>query len=172
VVCVSWIDAKKYVEWLSSKTGQQYRLLTSSEWEYVARAGTQTTRAWGKSPSRACEQTNVADLAASGKFSDWLVHDCNDDYIYTSPVTALKENTFGIAGLMGNVFEWVEDCWNESYSGAPDDGSAWVEGECSSRILRGGSWFSQPQYVRSAFQNHFDSNHRASTFGIRVARDL
>lgn len=172
VACVSWADAKKYVEWLSGKTGQRYRLLTSSEWEYVAREGTQTNRDWGRASDETCAQTNVADLSASSKYPDWKVHDCNDGYIYTSPVTTLKENALGVAGLMGNVFEWVEDCWNENYQGAPDDGSAWVEGECGSRILRGGSWYSQPRYVRPAFQNHFDSDHRASTFGFRVARDL
>jgi formylglycine-generating enzyme required for sulfatase activity len=95
-----------------------------------------------------------------------------DGYLYTAPAEAFKSNGFGIYATLGNVFEWVEDCWNDSYRGAPDDGSAWTQGDCTRRLLRGGSWYSQPQYVRSAFRNHFDRNSRASTFGIRVAREL
>ena len=74
--------------------------------------------------------------------------------------------------MLGNLFEWVDDCWHDSYRGAPTDGSPWTQGDCTDRALRGGSWYSRPEYVRSAFRNHFDRATRASTFGIRVAREI
>jgi serine/threonine-protein kinase len=172
VTCVSWVDARKYVDWLARKTGKNYRLLSSAEWEYVARAGTQTARSWGDDPDTACWLTNVADQATRDHYPGWEIHNCMDGYLYTAPAEAFKSNGFGVYATLGNVFEWVEDCWNDSYRGAPDDGSAWTQGDCTRRLLRGGSWYSQPQYVRSAFRNHFDRNSRASTFGIRVAREL
>ena len=95
-----------------------------------------------------------------------------DGYVYTAPMENFEPNEFGVYATLGNVFEWVEDCWNNNYQGAPTDGSAWIEGDCAKRLLRGGSWFSQPKYVRSAFRNRFNSDARASTFGFRVAREL
>jgi formylglycine-generating enzyme required for sulfatase activity/serine/threonine protein kinase len=172
VTCVSWEDARRYTDWLAQKTGKNYRLLSASEWEYIARAGTDTARSWGNDPEFACLLTNIADQATQDNYPGWEIHDCMDGYVHTAPVEDSKPNEFGVYGTLGNVFEWVEDCWNDNYQGAPQDGSAWTEGDCTKRSLRGGSWFSQPKYVRSAFRNRFNSDARASTFGFRVARPL
>jgi serine/threonine-protein kinase len=172
VTCVSWEDARGYTDWLAKKTGKDYRLLSASEWEYMARAGTDTARSWGNNPSIACQLANIADRATQDNYPGWEIHDCMDGYVYTAPMENLKPNEFGVYATLGNVFEWVEDCWNNNYHGAPTDGSAWTEGDCTKRLLRGGSWFSQPKYVRSAFRNRFNSDARASTFGFRVAREL
>ena len=172
VTCVSWEDARRYADWLAKKTGKDYRLLSSSEWEYIARTGTNTARSWGDNPNFACQITNIADQATQDNYPGWEIHNCMDGYVYTAPVEGFKPNDFGVYATLGNVFEWVEDCWNDSYRGAPSDGSAWTQGDCTSRLLRGGSWYSQPRYVRSAFRNRFNRDYRASTFGIRVAREL
>lgn len=172
VTCVSWEDAQYYTDWLTKKTGNDYRLLSASEWEYIARAGTDTSRSWGDAPKLACLQTNVADQATQDTYPGWEVHDCKDGYVHTAPVKDLKPNEFGIHATLGNVFEWVEDCWNDSYQGAPSNGSPWIEGDCSKRSLRGGSWYSQPKFVRSAFRNRFNADVRASTIGFRVALEL
>ena len=172
VTCVSWGDAQRYTDWLTKKTGKDYRLLSASEWEYIARAGTDSARSWGNNPDIGCQLTNISDQATQETYPGWEIHDCMDGYVYTAPMEALKPNEFGVYATLGNVFEWVEDCWNDSYQGAPSDGSAWTEGDCDKRSLRGGSWFSQPKHVRSAFRNRFEPAARASTFGFRVAHQL
>ena len=127
VIKVSWEDAKAYVEWLSEKTGEGYRLLSESEWEYVARAGTTTQYWWGED----YYDQNRANCRGCG--SRW-------DDRQTAPVGSFPANPFGLHDVHGNVEEWVEDCWNDSYNGAPTDGSAWVSGDCGHRVLRGASW--------------------------------
>ena len=168
VVCVNWDDAKAYVGWLSEKTGQAYRLLSESEWEYVARAGTGTSRYWGEGESGQCRYANGAD--ASTNF-DWRTG-CNDGHAETSPVGSYEANGFGLHDVLGNVLEWVEDCWNESYAGAPTDGSAWESGDCSLRVLRGGSWYDLPRRLRSANRLWNPTGLRNNFVGFRVARTL
>ena len=172
VTCISWTDAQAYVEWLSRKTRKSYRLLSSSEWEYVARAGSQTAQIWKEQAASACMVGNVADQSADKRYPGWQVFDCNDNYANTAPVGSFEPNAMGIFDMAGNVFEWVGDCWNDSYQGSPTDGSAWMTGNCGLHVLRGGSWFSQPRYLRAAFRNRFESGHRSSTFGFRVARRI
>ncbi|MEE9491894.1 MAG: SUMF1/EgtB/PvdO family nonheme iron enzyme [Gammaproteobacteria bacterium] len=172
VTCVSWKDASQYASWLAKKTGKDYRLLSASEWEYTARAGADTARNWGDDPDTACQYTNIADQTTQDDYPGWKIHNCMDSFVNTAPVEGFKANKFGLYATLGNVFEWVDDCWNNNYQDAPNDGSAWLEGDCTNRLLRGGSWFSQPQYVRSAYRNPFKPDTRASTFGIRVAREL
>ena len=140
VVCVSWNDAKAYVRWLSGKTGKEYRLLSEAEWEYVARAGTGTARYWGEGESGQCRYANGADREAKRHNSGWTVADCDDGYYRTAPVGSFQANEYKLHDVLGNVWEWTEDCWNESYTGALSDGSAWRSGNCSRRVLRGGSW--------------------------------
>jgi formylglycine-generating enzyme required for sulfatase activity/tRNA A-37 threonylcarbamoyl transferase component Bud32 len=171
VICVSWNDAQAYVHWLSNKTGETYRLLSASEWEYVARARLDSPRLWDMLNS-ACDSANVADLASEQRYKGWEIHDCWDDYVHTAPVGSFKANNYGLYDMLGNVFEWVQDCWNSNYLWAPTDGSPWIEGDCEHRVLRGGSWFSMPRYVRLAFRNRYDANYRSSSFGFRVARVL
>lgn len=172
VTCVSWYDAKSYTRWLAEKTGSKYRLLSESEWEYVARGGTTTARQWGNAPSAACLSANVADSTGAANYPGWNVHDCDDKFIYTSPVATFEANSFGLYDTLGNVFEWVEDCWSDNYTESSADGYAWVDGKCDDRVLRGGSWYSRQNFVRSAYRNRFSPDHRSSSFGFRVAREL
>ena len=172
VTCVSWHDAVAYAAWLESATGESYRLPSSSEWEYVARAGSSGARWWGSQLDDGCNGGNIADRSAAEEYSDWSVAECDDGVVHTAPVGRFDANAFGAHDTLGNVFEWVADCWNPTYAGAPTDGSAWLEGECDKRVLRGGSWFSRAEFVRVAYRNRFVAEHRSSSIGFRVARDL
>ena len=158
VLNVSWNDAKAYVRWLSGETGEAYRLLSESEWEYVARAGTTTEYWWGNDIGRSRASCN-------GCGSRW-------DHKQTAPVGSFSPNPFGLYDVHGNVWEWVEDCWNGIYAGAPRDGSAWESGNCGRRVLRGGSWYNNPRYLRSAIRNWYTTGNRNNNAGFRVARTL
>ena len=124
VIKVSWRDAVAYVEWLSARTGKRYRLPSEAEWEYAVRAGTETAYSWGNEIGR-----NRANCDGCG--SQW-------DNEQTAPVGSFSANAWGLHDMHGNVWEWVQDCWNDSYQGAPTDGSAWESGDCSRRVMRGG----------------------------------
>ena len=171
VTCASWNDAKAYAAWLTSKTGHHYRLPSASEWEYAARAGGAAVQPWPDAAT-ACAGANVADQSAVRRFPGWAAFACDDGYVFTAPVGTFRPNTFGLNDMLGNVFQWTEDCWNPDYAGAPADGSARTSGDCSERELRGGSWFSNPAYVRANYRNHFGADYRTSTVGIRLVRDL
>ena len=142
VINVSWKDAKSYVSWLSRKSSKPYRLLSESEWEYVARAGTLTRRWWGDDIGEidACRYANVYD----GQFK------CSDGHRNTSSAGSFAANRFGLHDVLGNVWEWVEDCWNGNYASAPSDGRAHTSGDRRGHRLRGGSWNVLPWGVRSA----------------------
>jgi len=172
VTCVSWSDAKAYANWLSTKTGQRYRLPSASEWEYAARAGAETPPLWGPDGQGACADANVADASAGRRYPGWAVFPCDDGYAYTSPVGTFKANAFGLSDMLGNVLQWTEDCWHESYAGAPVDGSAWLDGDCAAHELRGASWFSSPSYVRADYRDRFPADYRTSSVGIRLVRDI
>ena len=172
VACVSWRDALDYTTWLSHKTGQHYRLASASEWEYAARAGSAAPRPWSKNVESACSSANVADWSAGQRYPGWKVHPCNDGYVYSAPVGSFAPNAFGLYDMLGNVFEWVQDCWHSDYRGSPSDGSAWASGDCSQRDLRGGSWFTTPAYVSVAARNHFQENYRSNSIGFRLVREL
>ena len=162
VMNVSWEDAQAYVQWLSRETGQRYRLLTEAEWEYVARAGTTTDRYWGQGEAGQCRYANGDDDDAP----------CPDGYEFTAPVGSYQPNAFGLYDVLGNVTEWTEDCWNLDYSGAPVDGSAWRSGDCSRRVLRGGSWNYGPWVLRSALRSGGSAGYRDDDHGFRVARTI
>ena len=172
VTCTSWNDAIAYAAWLSAKTGQRYRLPSASEWEYAARAGGAAVQPWSADGGDACASANVADQSASHRYPGWAVFACNDGYVQTSPVGSFKANSFGLNDMLGNVFQWTEDCWNADYKGAPIDGAARKDGDCAERELRGGSWFSSPSFVRANYRNHFGVDYRTSSVGIRLARDI
>ena len=158
VINVSWDDAQEYVAWLSQQTGQRYRLLSEAEWEYVARAGSSTAYSWGNGIG-----SNRANCDSCG--SQW-------DIRQTAPAGSFAANAFGVHDMHGNVWEWVEDCWNEGYAGAPADGNAWRSGECSERVLRGGAWYDIPGDLRSAKRDRRATGERGTPFGLRVARTL
>lgn len=223
-VCLSWNDAKAYVQWLALKTGKSYRLPSEAEWEYGARAGTTTARYWGDSADQACGYANVADKTAKSlipgtsaedplyKCADssgevlysnhknggincqciskcpticngsncrnevnWRIHDCTDDYAYTSPVANFHPNAFGLYDMIGNVWQWTADCWNfynQIHNQAPNDGSAMKTGDCQKRILRGGSWNNSPEFARSAKRLWHSEWSHYNDIGFRLARTL
>ena len=158
VVRVNWYDARRYVEWLSAKTGETYRLPSESEWEYAARAGTDTAYSWG-------DEIGSGNANCHGCPSQW-------EGSRTAPVGSFAANAWGLHDMHGNVWEWVEDCWNRNYRGAPTDGSAWESGKCSRRVKRGGSWGSVPSRLRAAFRGWSGPRIRSSGDGFRVARKL
>ncbi|WP_158639264.1 formylglycine-generating enzyme family protein [Elioraea rosea] len=174
VVCVSWEDAQAYARWVSGQTGQRYRLLTEAEWEYAARAGTKTRWWWGESEAEQCRHANGADettLAQLSGASGWTVPPCTDGFAYTSPVGRFLANRFGLHDMVGNVVEWVEDCYRHSYVGASADASqANTTTGCGSRIARGGSWLSGPQTLRSAIRDGVPASIRMNYGGFRLAR--
>ena len=158
VIRVSWEDAVAYTKWLSEQTGERYRLPTEAEWEYAARAGSVTAYSWGNEIG-----SNRANCDGCG--SQW-------DNRQTAPVGLFSPNGWGLHDLHGNVWEWVQDCRNESYRGAPVDGSAWESGDCSQRVLRGGSWYSSPWFLRSAVRSRDGTSSRGDDIGFRVARTI
>ena len=172
MVCVSWDDVRAYASWLSRRTGERYRLLSESEWEYVARAGTRTARYWGEGESGQCGHANGADASAKRQYSYWAAASCDDGHVRTAPVGSYGANAWGLHDVLGNVWEWTGDCWNESYAGAPSDGSSWERGACSNRVLRGGSWRNSPRYLRSAYRDGLFTGYRSLYNGFRVARTL
>ncbi len=172
VVDISWEKAKEYVAWLTKITGKSYRLLSEAEWEYVARGGASTSRYWGDT-AKFCKFSNSGDLSAREYFWDLYVTKCHDGQIFSAPVGSYQPNDFGVYDILGNVYEWTEDCWHPDYDRAPVDGSAWVDGdECHIRVLRGGSWFTMPQDLRASFRLWFEKVDGADIFGLRVARNL
>lgn len=167
VTCVSWYDAGAYVEWLSNKTGQTWRLLSEAEWEYVARAGTTSSRFWGDSALAQCDYANGADQSTELA----LRAPCQDRHAQTSPVGSYKENAFGLYDVLGNVSEWTADCWRGSYDGAPSNGSARLSRPCERRVIRSGSRYMPPQGLRSAHRDKHAPHVRNHSTGFRVARE-
>ncbi|MHC4067735.1 MAG: formylglycine-generating enzyme family protein, partial [Planctomycetota bacterium] len=157
VVNVSWNDARAFVNWLSKRTGQEYRLPSETEWEYAARAGTTARYWWG-------DDVGSNNASCDGCGSQW-------DNKRTAPVGSFDANKFSLYDTAGNVREWVEDCWNSSYEGAPTDGRAWSSGQCQYRVHRGGSFNSYPRDLRSADRSG-NPGHRKDYVGFRVARTL
>ena len=174
VVCVSWNDAKAYIRWLNRELNEQFRLPSEAEWEYAARAGSTSRYPFGNDPSRLCQWGNVADKTPFSGGTSWSDSaDCRDGYAFTAPVGSFKPNAWGVADMIGNVWEWVEDCGHENYARAPVDGSAWVRGgDCDLRALRGGSFLDEPARVRSAFRGRVGAADRGTADGFRLARTL
>jgi len=170
VACVSWDDAKAYVQWLSKQTGFHYRLLSESEWEYAARAGTTTNRYWGDdwANKNACNFANVS--AVKGELDENF--NCSDGYIATAPVGAFRANAFGLHDMIGNLSELTEDCYNNSFKGAPANGNAWLSGDCALRTARGGSWWANVGYVTSWSRYFERADNQSAYYGFRVARSL
>jgi formylglycine-generating enzyme required for sulfatase activity len=164
VINVSWDDASAYAAWLSRKTGKTYRLLSEAEREYVARAGT-TTPFW-LGASIATSQANYDGTVAYGNEST------GEHRGKTLPVGSFQPNDWGLYQVLGNVWEWVADCYHDSYTGAPTDGSAWTSAECSFRVLRGGSWNSSARDLRSANRYWYATDVRRADGGLRLARTL
>lgn len=158
VINVSWDDAKLYVAWLSRVTGKEYRLLSEAEWEYATRSGSNTRYSWGDEPGMGIANCDGCDGAP---------------ILQTAPVGSFRPNTFGLFDMHGNVWEWVEDIWHDSYDGAPVDGSAWLQGgDANYRVIRGGSWHNETDLVRAAVRFERERKVRFDTLGFRVARSM
>lgn len=164
VINVSWNDAQEYVKWLSGKTGKPYRLPSESEWEYAARAGTTTPFFTGN-----CITTNQASYDGTSGYPH-CVPQSKVSLNQTAEVGSHAPNAFGLHDLHGNAWEWVQDCYNATYAGAPGDGKAWIEGECGLRIQRGGAWDYYATYLRSAYRGREAPDYRYPNYGFRVAR--
>ncbi len=170
--CLSWDDAQVYIRWLNGRVRRlvsardshngPYRLPTEAEWEYAARASTTTARWWG-------DGIGIGEANCNGCGSGW-------DGKLIAPVGTFGPNPFGLYDMLGNVWQWVDDCWHESYVGAPTDGSAWQSGDCSKRVVRGGSWSNVPIYIRSASRSKNEAAggdiDYSNYAGFRVARSL
>ena len=166
VVCVSWKDAKAFAAWLSNLSGQEYRLLTEAEWEYAARADTTTAFWWGSTitPAQANYDGNYVYEGGGAKGE------------YRKQTVAVGEfavNPWGLYQVHGNVWEWCEDVWRENYNGAPQDGSAWLQGgNADWHVVRGGAWVDAPVYLRSAVRGRDTAGDRIIVLGFRVGRTL
>ena len=159
VINVNWHDAKGYAAWLSEQTGKTYRLPSESEWEYAARAGTETAYSWG-------DEIGVNRANCDGSGSKWSDRQ-------TSPVGSFAPNGFGLYDMHGNVWEWVEDCWHGNYEGASSDGSAWTSGgHISYAVVRGGSWSDYPRILGSANRSGNWPSDRVDNSGFRLVQDL
>ena len=172
VACVSWEDASAYARWLSQRTGRPYRLLTEAEWEYAARAGSTAERYWGEGEH--CGHANAADQSTRAKVpyaAQWPVASCDDGHGYTAPSGSYAANAFGLHDMLGNLWEWTQDCWNGNYQGAPADGSGRADGECGMRAVRGGSWEDASASLRAAYRVGSPVVIRVHIRGFRVARD-
>ena len=170
---VSWSQAIAYTRWLSAKTGQHYYLPTNAEWEYAARAGLSMNRYFGIAPEEICKYANVYDQTSHREFEfDWEHVPCDDGQVVTASVGSFQSNAFGLYDMIGNVFEWTEDCASPNWRGAPLDGGAWLKGDCSLRGYRGASWLTnEPYYLREGDRFQF-SGARSNELGFRVVRDL
>jgi formylglycine-generating enzyme required for sulfatase activity len=158
VINVSWEDTKPFLAWLSRRTGQTYRLPSEAEWEYAARAGTRTPFWWGRDAGSGRAQCATCAAPPSQP--------------QTAPARSFRPNGFGLYDTAGNVAEWVEDCWNDSYRSAPKDTSPWTMGDCRLRVLRGGNFTSPANAVRSAARFRYDIDVRYYANGFRVAREM
>ena len=163
VINVTYFDAKRYLAWLSKKTGNRYRLPSEAEWEYANRGGTTTTWWWGSKVGK--NHANCKDCE-----SPWS--DGGDAVHGTAPVGSFPPNPFGLHDTAANVFEWVEDCWNKSHKNAPRDGSARTEGNCHYRVIRGGSFYYFSKVARSAYRAKNPPNVKSYWLGFRVLREL
>lgn len=174
VVHVSARDAEAYANWLSGQTGEVYRLPSEAQFEYALRADSQSRFPWGDGPPPAGTGnfTGAGDKSPSGRRWRNAFEDYADGYWGPAPVGSFAANAYGLHGLAGNVSEWVADCWHDGYRRAPDDGRAWLNPGCRTRVLRGGSWASGPSQTRSAWRLQADADTTNARLGFRVVRVL
>jgi formylglycine-generating enzyme len=174
VTCVTVADAEAYLTWLSKVTGHRYRLLHEAEWEYASRAGTRAWRWGGDAPETICRFANGADQsydrARPGEPN--TNKSCDDGYLFTNPVDAFPANAFGLYDMLGNLWQWTADCFTASYAAAPAEASQAVAGgDCGQHIIRGGSWHSYPNALRSAARFALPTDMRSASIGFRVLRE-
>lgn len=172
VVCVTAEDAEAYVKWLTKTTGQRYRLPSEAEWEYAARAGAETPFYWGEDVDDFCDYGNVTDKSAIRKFKGWKGISCDDGVVFTAPVGSYKPNANGLYDMLGNVKEWMADCWNDDLEGIGPTAKARRSGNCNMRVVRGSAWDSYPTVIRLAARDKNNVPTAYHFYGFRVARDF
>jgi formylglycine-generating enzyme required for sulfatase activity len=171
VVCVSYWDGEAFVKWLNKNTGQVFSLPSEAQWEYAARGGSNKKYHYGNSTSQLCQYGNVMDNTPLPNGAVWTKRaKCDDGYLATAPVGQYQPNQFGLYDMIGNVAEWTQDCWNDSYRGAPANGKAWKKGSCAERVLRGGSWDVEPDDLRSADRFRDSASFRGHDIGFRLVQ--
>jgi|AntAceMinimDraft_8_1070364.scaffolds.fasta_scaffold22843_3 formylglycine-generating enzyme required for sulfatase activity len=169
VVCVSLNDGRAFCRWL----GDGYRIPSEAEWEYAARAGTDTAFYWGTGLDEVCRYANGGDLSAARIFEGWNTSSCDDGYAWTAPVGSYLPNRWGFHNLAGNAWEWCEDAWHGSFSGAPPDQGVWGDlGGGGKRVLRGGAWYFEPQDLYVAVRNSHRDYEATNGAGFRVLKDI
>lgn len=174
VVCIGRVDALAFADWIGKTTGKNYRLPSEAEWEYAAAAGARSAYPWGNNSDRGCEYANLYDKSAR-KANDfgWGFVDCDDRYAEIAAVGQFKANKFGIHDMIGNVWEWTQDCYRLTYDQTPRDGSAEPPApDCENWSVRGGGWMTRPSRQRVAFRGRDPNDAHYSYFGFRLARDL
>ena len=173
VVCISWDEGKAFANWLSARTGQTYRFPTEAEFEYMARAGTVLAYPWGADGEKFCAHANGFDQTAVLGHPDWGAPTCDDGFAFTAPVDRFGPNKFGLSGMTGNAFQWVEDCFFPGgYAGAPIDGAARQATPCKARAIRGGSWANGPRGLRLAMRDRDPQDSRYANISLRLVREL
>lgn len=177
--CIGWNDANAYVQWLAKETGKPYRLPSEAEWEYAHRAGSTARYFFGNDETLACRYANLADRASEAAIrrdfglesKDHVgVIPCDDQAGYASIVGMYEPNAFGLHDTLGNIAEFVQDCYRDSYVGAPDDGGAWDMARCDLRVVRGGAWHWRGHHATRRSAAPVDSV--GATAGFRVAQDM
>ncbi len=172
-VCLNSYDFQAYLDWLSERTGAQYRFPTEAEWEYVARSGIAEVRIWAREDEAACEFQNGADLQYRQTFTEnWETFECDDGFAVTAPVAQYQSNNLGMYDVFGNVAELTADCFATSHQDSPTDGAARVTEPCQNRVFKGGSWAGEPGYFRPAVRVAATPIVRGTGFGLRVLREI
>jgi len=164
VINVSWNDTQKYIKWLNRKTGLKYRLLSEAEWEYIARAGSNTPFATGGMITTQQANFNGQESYAGSPLGNYRRK--------TVPVGSFGANAYGLHDLHGNVWEWTQDCWSPNHSGNRRDGSPTEKSNCKHRVMKGGSWVNKPDDIRIAQRQQYVPDYRYDDYGFRIARTL
>lgn len=170
VVGITWDRAKAFTDWMSGKGNGRFRLATEAEWEYAARAGTDTSRFWGDAPDAACPFANVADRASKRRFPKWEFHDCEDGFAGTAPVGSFKPNAFGLYDMIGNAWEWCEDVYDAEAYAKHAPRNPLMTGSGTMRIQRGGGWSSYRRFVRVGYRRAKEQDFSNKNTGLRVVR--
>jgi formylglycine-generating enzyme required for sulfatase activity len=172
--CLSPDDFEAYLLWLSDKTGHRYRFPTEAEWEYVARTGIAEVTVWTPQSTAACRRMNAGDAGfKAARGPTWPTFSCNDGFAATAPVGRFPANRLGVHDMLGNIAEFVADCFSPNHDGAPIDGTARVDANgCAVRVLKGASWAAEPGSLRPAVRQPFPRNMRGDGHGLRVVREL
>ncbi len=175
VVCISWSDANAYAKWLTKKTGRKYRVPSTVEFEYASRAGSSSPWFWGTDPAKACEYANIGDKTFADKYPSRSSFPCTDGYVYTTKVGSFKPNKYGLYDMVGNAWEWTNDCFQSDLKGAPVDGSSWIKDTdktCTWRTPKGGSRISGISWSRAAVRSRDGANYKSFMLGFRVAAEV